>query len=538
MTKKLNLFFLLLLFVNTMLFAQDSKMARLSVYEKNKSYFYDKQRNTPVFLSGQLVWTSICTPKLWYSHNPQAFTEKYNNREDVVLDPDKVIEYMALNGGNCCRLTTLYGYQPEGKTSGPIYFPWSESGQVNTENGIKKLDLNSFNKEYWKRFRHYLGLLEKNNIYVILEVFPNLWGYPNSPLNPDNNVNYTVQDLAGNFDWYRTVSGGSKKVLDLQEKFVKKVVKESLPFKNVLYEINNQYLSEARANENFLSNKDSVMAWPRYWSAFIKKIGEAKGEKLLVSTMPYFHPYGSPKSNRFQWYMDDDLMDFVDVGWWRQHPSYPEYSVGESTWMNEFDEIPLRERASLFAQTIGSWPVYQKKAGKVKPIIVSKNLFWDGVLRHRPWPLWLGFVSGYAASSPHEPMSRSYWIAPRYEPTAEIAGHLHRFIRDTKIEFWNMKSVSGIAQGSGQDAYVLAKDGEEYVIYLVGASAGPLTINLPEGEYIVEYYDPKFGQWIDSKLCDGSNQAKVPIHKYYDELVVFIQKKEKREAVMGMKYPK
>ena len=161
---------------------------------------------------------------------------------------------------------------------------------------------------------------------MLLEVFLNLWGLPFSPLHPDNNVNYVTDDFGVRLDWYNTVRGGSAKVLAVQQAFVRKVVEESLPYRNVLYVINNQYFSCAADQLSadslvadqaaILANRDSALAWPRYWARFIKELGNEQGESLLVSTMPHFHPKGSPNAERVQWYVDEDLFDFVDAGWW------------------------------------------------------------------------------------------------------------------------------------------------------------------------------------------------------------------------------
>jgi len=519
-------------------------MQRLEVYTENPFYFYDRDRGHPIFLSGQVVWTSISTPRLWYSHSPLAFQERQTNKDDPILDPDKVIAYLASKGGNCCRLTTLYGSAPPGETPGPVCYPWAHAtASTEGHNGRTRYDLLAFNQTYWQRFRHYLRLLEKYGIRVILEVFPNLWGYQTLPLHPDNNVNYTTEDLPGTQYWYRTVRGGSEKVLRVQEAFVRKVVLESLPFRNVLYLINNQYGSPAELSgmeseeiEKFFGDPDQALAWPRYWAKLIKEIGRAHGETLLVSTMPRFHSAHFPLAEQYQWFVDEELFDFIDAGWWQLHPFHEEYEIRETKWMQEFDDIPLRDRVRLFAESLRSWYDYQVTRKKAKPLVLSKALFWDGVQRHSPWPMWVAFTSGFALASPHEPMSRSYWHAPRYEPTANVVGHLHRFVNESEIEFWKMKPTSEIAFGLDQDAYVLANPGEEYVVYLVGEAKGPLLIRLLEGEYIIEYYDPKVGQWIDTRMVAGGD-SEVFVHKYYSELALLIQRKEKREAIMGVEFP-
>jgi hypothetical protein len=518
--------------------AAEPRSPRLEIYKDNPSYFCDPGQGRPVFLSGQVVWTSICTPKLWYSHSPKAFAERYNNREDPALDPDRVIEYLAAKGGNCCRLTTSYGHPLEGQTVGPRFVPWAETAK--TISGKAQYDLYKFDATYWERFRHFLGKLEENRIQVLLEVFPNLWQWQNQPIHPTNNINYTEQEVPDGFAWYATVRGGSQKVLRVQEAFVEKVVTESLPFRNVLYLVNNQYLGDPggpKANLEKYRDREQTLAWPKYWAAFIKQIGAARGEKLLVSTMPAFHAADSKSGERFRWYVDEELFDFVDAGWWQLHPSYEEYGLTETRWMEELDNLPLRDRVRCFADSLRSWYKYQASQERRKPMILSKSLFWDGVQRHSPWPLWIGFVSGCGAASPHEPMSRSYWHAPRYEPTADVVGHLLRFIRESRIEPWKMAPMTGIVFGNGQDAYVLGKEGDTYVVYLAGASGGPLRMDLPEKRYIVDYYDPKVGQWIDTRLIEGRKGVEIFVHKHYDELVILVQDRKKREATVGAKFP-
>ena len=132
----------------------EPRAPRIEICKDNPLYFCDPGQGRPVFLSGQVVWTSICTPKLWYSHSPKAFGERYNNKEDSALDPDKVIEYLAAKGGNCCRLTTYYGHAPEGRTFGPRFVPWVATGKI--LNGKAQYDLYKFDETYWERCRHFL----------------------------------------------------------------------------------------------------------------------------------------------------------------------------------------------------------------------------------------------------------------------------------------------------------------------------------------------------------------------------------------------
>ena len=102
-----------------------------------------------------------------------------------------------------------------------------------------------------------------------------------------------------------------------------------------------------------------------------------------------------------------------------------------------------------------------------------------------------------------------------------------------------MKTLTGTeyVYSQGQDAYTFINPGLEYLIYLIGEPEGSLFVKLPEDSYIVEFYDPKVGQWIGTNSCTGSENTEIIVPLYYDELVVFIQQKTKREKITGATIP-
>ena len=71
----------------------------------------------------------------------------------------------------------------------------------------------------------------------------------------------------------------------------------------------------------------------------------------------------------------------------------------------------------------------------------------------------------------------------------------------------------------------------------VDTSGGPLRMDLPEKRYIVDYYDPKVGQWIDTRLIAGRTAAEIFVHEHYNELALLVQDRKNREATVGAKFP-
>ena len=155
-----------------------------------------------------------------------------------------------------------------------------------------KFDLDQWNDEYWERFRNMLKWTAERDIIVQIEVWDRFDYYAahwqGSPWRPANNVNYTVEQaaLADTYNehpandkqpFFHTVPGMPRyqKKLDLihrnQERFVDRMLSDSLEYDHVLYCMNNE--------------TSTPPEWGQYWIRFIKERAKSKGVQVCTSDM-------------------------------------------------------------------------------------------------------------------------------------------------------------------------------------------------------------------------------------------------------------
>ncbi len=127
--------------------------------------------------------------------------------------------------------------------------PWLRTGPGAAKDGEAKFDLTRFNPKYFDRLRARVMAARDRGIYVAVMLFEG-WeiqftdGWANHPFHGPNNINGIEADLDGNMAALEYNSLGdsemSRRVLALQEAYVRKVVDTVTGLDNVLYEICNE----------------------------------------------------------------------------------------------------------------------------------------------------------------------------------------------------------------------------------------------------------------------------------------------------------
>lgn len=153
------------------------------------------------------------------------------------------------------------------------------------ENGL--FDLNTFNEEYWKRFKNFLDLCLERDIIVQLEIWDpwdhfedhqSFGGWSYHPFNPKNNINYSAEESGlpevvdfppqsspTGHEFFQTVPALADNLITLtyQKAFVDQLLSISLSYPNVLYCINNE--------------SGEPVEWSDYWAVYLReKAAEAE----------------------------------------------------------------------------------------------------------------------------------------------------------------------------------------------------------------------------------------------------------------------
>ncbi len=123
----------------------------------------------------------------------------------------------------------------------------------------------------------------------------------------------------------------------------------------------------------------------------------------------------------------------------------------------------------------------------------------DAVRRHVLWGNLMAGGAGvewyFGYESPHNDLNAEDWRSrdAMWNYTRHALSFFHEY-----LPFWEMTPDDALA--SSADAYVLARPGDTYAVYL--PSAAPTSVELEPGAYEIRWYDPRGGGTLQSGTVD------------------------------------
>jgi hypothetical protein len=210
--------------------------------ESNPRYFTDGSGKA-ILLVGSHNW-----------HNFQDNGHRLPASEDPPpsFDYDRYLDLLERHGHNFFRLWRWEApkwsdAQPAGMIKYCQPHPWKRTGPAMAADGKPQFDLDAFDPSYFDRLRQRVAKARDRRIYVSIMLFEgwelqftDAWKY--HPFHAPNNVNGIDADPTGRgllLNQLRDDATG-KKVLMLQEAYVRKVIDTVGDLDNVLYEICNE----------------------------------------------------------------------------------------------------------------------------------------------------------------------------------------------------------------------------------------------------------------------------------------------------------
>ncbi len=177
-----------------------------------------------------------------------------------------------------------------------------------------KYDLTQWNEVYWERFDRFLKETAKRNIIVQIEVWDRFDytrdNWPPHPYHPDNNFNYTAEESGLEIDYpdhpgqnkqpffFTTPAQQNNKVLlNIQQRFVEKMLSYTLNHDHILYCMDNETSGEA--------------AWGSYWAQFIRDKATEAGKKVYLTEM--WDAWDLKSEQHKRTFDHPDIYDFCDV---------------------------------------------------------------------------------------------------------------------------------------------------------------------------------------------------------------------------------
>lgn len=200
----------------------------LSLHPANPRYFVFRGKPTIIITSG----------------------EHYGAVMNLDFDYVKYLETLRRDGMNHTRVFTGAAYvEPQGAFNiernsmapapGRYIAPWARSATGGYANGGNKFDLSKWDENYFRRWKDFIAQASKREIIVEVNLFCPFYGdaqWKLSPFNANNNVNGLGN--VGRLDVYTLDKHGG--LLEIQERFVRRIVAELEDYDNIFYEICNE----------------------------------------------------------------------------------------------------------------------------------------------------------------------------------------------------------------------------------------------------------------------------------------------------------
>jgi hypothetical protein len=413
--------------------------------ESNPRYFTDGSGKA-VLLVGSHNW-----------HNFQDNGHRHPESQDPppAFDYDGYLDLLERHGHNFFRLwrweaPKFTDAQPAGMIKYCQPHPWKRTGPGLAADGKAKFDLDSFDPEYFERMHRRIAQARDRGIYVSIMLFEgwelqftDAWRY--HPFNAPNNTSGLDADPSGRgllFNQLRDDVTG-KKVLALQEKYVRKVIETVSDLDNVLYEICNEAAG--------YSTK-----WQYHMIDFIHRDEAARAKQHPVG-ITFMYPGGT-----------NQILIDSPADWISPNPGTPAESY--------------KERPSA------------KYVGKV--IVNDTDHLWGHTGGDSVW-VWRSFTRGLNVLFMEE-----LTPSPTWQDSARVAmGQVRGFA--SSIDLAHMVPAPELAA----TGYLLAALGREYLAYQDGSLGEFwIDLKNADGVYEVQWYDTTNSTFIPGRPLNGGGR--------------------------------
>ena len=419
---------------------KDMEKNRIQIYKENPRYW--QYKGEPILLIGGSV-------------------------EDNLFQIPNLREHLELLksvGGNYVRSTM--GWSDEGDMP-----PFKKVGD--------KYDLNQWNEEFWTRFRNFTTWTHEMDIIVQIEVWATFTYYRDNwdvnPFNPKNNSNYTAEETGlptvvknhpvatgNNFFWSVPKERNQEIVLKYQEKFVDKLLSETLQYGHILYCMDNETAVTA--------------AWGEYWATYIQEKASEAGR--VVETTEMWDPWDLSDEKHKATFDHPETYSFCDI-------SQNNHQKRQRHWDNA-----QKIRAQLSPiRPINNIKIYGADSGRFGSTRDGLERFWRNVF------------GGFASARFHRPNSGV--------GLSEIAqAHLKsmRTITDEMDIFMCKPHNDLLSNREENEAYTTANPGKEYAVYF--PKGGSVDLNLSAGKST----DTKTVsiRWLNIRKSEWKKQEEIP----------------------------
>ena len=343
-------------------------------------------------------------------------------------------------------------------------------------------DLTQWNEEFWRRFKTFLAETAKRDIIVQIEIWATFDYYRDiwerNPFNPKNNRTYTAAESGlptavkthptrtGN-DFFRSVPGAKDLavVLKHQQRFVRRILAESLQHDHVLYTMD---------NETSVTPK-----WGAYWATFIRREAERAGKRVETTEMWDKWDLSAPMHRAT--FDHPEIYTFIDI-------SQNNHQKGQT---HHDNAVKQRRRIAKQPRPMNNVKIYGADGGRFGDTR-------DGIER-----FWRNIFAGLASARFHRPASG-----------IGLSSRAQRMIRSARdvtdaFDIFTCEPRNDLLSGrKANEAYCLADPPRQYAVYFPAPGRVTLEAKAAKGgKLMLRWYDIDRGRWraqakVDARAVD------------------------------------
>lgn len=326
--------------------------------------------------------------------------------------------------------------------------PWMRTGPGTANDGEPKFDLTRFNQEYFDRLRSRLVQARDRGIYASVMLFEG-WeiqftdGWANHPFHAPNNINGVEadQDGDGKALEYNTISKTEmgRRVWELQQAYIRKVIDTVNDLDNVLYEASNE------------AHRDST-AWQYEVIRFVKAYEAEK---------PKQHPVGM--TFQYRGGSNQTLYD-SPADWISPNPGDPQKSYITNPCADCTTKVVVNDTDHLWGHTGG-----------------------DNI-----W-VWRSFMRGLNVLFMEELLPSPTW----QDSARQAMGQVRRFAG--RMNLAAMKPEENLSA----TRYCLASRGHEYLVFQSDKGEFTLDLKDAPGSFAAEWFNINANLSVPARPVEG-----------------------------------
>ena len=339
----------------------------------------------------------------------------------------------------------------------------------------QKYDLTKWNDAFFKRLKAFVSAASEHGIVVEVTLFTSYYSdrqWSTSPFNPKNNIQ-GFDSIS--FKQVNTINNGQ--LMDIQEKYVREVVRELNPYGNIFFEIQNEPWSDNPQLVETIAETDTL-THPDDWQRLvvIANTSSLEWQKKIASIIT-----------------DEE----------KQLSNKHLIAQNISNFRNKIENPDLN--ISIFNFHYAYPTAASQNLDLKKAIGLDETGFMPQIDYHYRSQAWKFMLAGGAL---YNNLDYSFTVGsedgthaidagtPGYGGT-EYRRHL-KIMKDfiESFDFIRMKpdnSILQVTKGEVAEFQVLAEPGRQYAIYFDKPTGAAIQLKVPDGEYRTEWINPDSG---------------------------------------------